>query len=134
MSVLMKSVLKASPNQPPEAEAGRCATLRLIGTGSRATPWFEGAHYPSKMRTVFKSANLGKPRRFLRRCAPFFEGAQLFVSTFASRGTDKSIKAEAGRCATLRVIGTGSRAVPWRHRVQGQGPGIMGRWFSWNLL
>jgi hypothetical protein len=37
----------------------------------RLTPFFEGAQPPSKMLTVFESEHLGKPRRFLRRCAAF---------------------------------------------------------------
>jgi len=53
-----------------EAEARGCATLRINGTGSRAVPWFEGAHPLRRCAPVFESAHLGKPRRFLRRCAP----------------------------------------------------------------
>jgi len=59
------------PNKTFEAEASGCATLRVNGTGSRAVPWFEGAHLLRRCAPVFESAHLGKPRRFLRRCAGF---------------------------------------------------------------
>jgi hypothetical protein len=59
------------PNKAIEAEASDCATLRVNGTGSRAVPWFEGAHLLRRCAPVFESAHLGKSRRFLRRCAPF---------------------------------------------------------------
>jgi hypothetical protein len=58
------------PNKANKADAGECATLRVNGTGSRATPWFEGAHFLRRCAPFSKSAHLGKPRRFLRRCAP----------------------------------------------------------------
>jgi hypothetical protein len=54
-----------------EAETGGGATLRANGTGSRATPWFEGAQPLRRCAPLSESAHLGKPRRFLRRCAPF---------------------------------------------------------------
>jgi hypothetical protein len=66
------TALVSCPNKALEAEACACATLRVNGTGSRAVPWFEGAHW-------------------VRRCAPFlkvrilenpddsFEGAHAFA-------------------------------------------------------
>ena len=57
-----------------QSDQCRSKWLRLQcvnGTGSRATPWFEGAQPPSKVLTKLESAHLGKPRRFLRRSAPF---------------------------------------------------------------
>jgi hypothetical protein len=53
-----------------EAEASCCATLRVNGTGSRAVSWFEGAHVVRRCARFSKSAHLGNPRGFLRRCAP----------------------------------------------------------------
>jgi hypothetical protein len=35
------------------------------------TPFFEDAHPIRRCATFFESAHLGKPRRFLRRCAAF---------------------------------------------------------------
>ena len=66
----MISVQKRCPNQTIEAAASACATLRPNGTGSRATPWFEGAHSVRRCSLDSKSEHLGKSRRFLRRCAP----------------------------------------------------------------
>jgi hypothetical protein len=63
--------LKKESNNRIEAEASRCATLRINGTGSRAVPWFEGAHLLRRCAPDSKSAHLGKSRCFLRRCAPF---------------------------------------------------------------
>src|SRR5580704_18225900 len=57
-----------------EAEASACTTLRENGTRSRAVPWgrgpAEGAHVVRRCAAFSKSAHLGKPRGFLRRCAP----------------------------------------------------------------
>ncbi len=58
-------------NKAIKAETSDCATLRLNGTGSRATPWFEGAQLLRRCSPDSKSEHLGKPRRFLRRCSPF---------------------------------------------------------------
>ena len=60
-----------------QCDRGRSKCLHDFAQGSTAPgtgprPCFEGAHCGSKMRNWFsKSAHLGKPRRFLRRCAPF---------------------------------------------------------------
>ena len=110
-----------APN-PTKRSKPKPAVARLYARtapGPRAVPLFEGAHLLSKMRTVFKSAHLGKSRGFLRRCAPVFEDAQFLVSLFAAKGADrekrmtksilqgtaldrphKKIEAEVGGCAT----------------------------------
>ena len=73
-----------------EAEASVCTTLRRERhrTRERVTegrgPAFEDAHRIRRCAPKPKSADLGKSRRFLRRCAAFFEGAQLLVRIFAS--------------------------------------------------
>jgi hypothetical protein len=68
-----------------EAEAGNCATLCANGTGSRAMPWFEGAHLVRRCAPELESAHLGKSREFLRGCALVFEDAQFSVRIFATK-------------------------------------------------
>jgi len=78
-------------SQTVEAEAGRCAHSCVIGTGCGSTVFdpeaqtrrelaevratalprpFEGAHIVRRCAACWRGAHLGKPRRFLRRCAP----------------------------------------------------------------
>jgi hypothetical protein len=64
-------------------------------------PAFEDAHQIRRRAPKSKSAHLGKSRRFLRRCAAFFEGAQLLVRIFASKeaglGLPQAPTASGGR-------------------------------------
>jgi hypothetical protein len=53
-----------------KAETRGCATLRVIGTGSRAAPW--------KVRTLFEDAHQIRRVRILEKPEDSFEGAQLF--------------------------------------------------------
>jgi hypothetical protein len=71
MNASMKSVLKASPNRRPEAEAGGCATLREIGTGCRA------AALPKVRTTLRRCARFSKVRT-LENPDVFFEDAHPF--------------------------------------------------------
>jgi hypothetical protein len=70
---------------------------RVQGRG----PAFEDAHQIRRCAPKPESAHLGKSRRFLRRCAAFFEGAQLLVRIFASK--------EAGLGLPQAPIASGSR-------------------------
>jgi hypothetical protein len=76
---------KPLSDKPTEAEASGNATLRANGSGSRAKPWFEGAHAVRRCTADSNSAHLGKPRRFLRRCAAAFEDAHSPVRIFVQR-------------------------------------------------
>ena len=60
-------------NNATEAEASSCETVRVNGTGCRAAALpAEGAQLVRRSARLFeKCAYLGKPRKFLRRCAPF---------------------------------------------------------------
>jgi len=62
------------PNVQKRRDRGRSPLLSqragINGTGSRAVPWFEGAHVVRRCAPFSKSEHLGKPRGFLRRCAP----------------------------------------------------------------
>jgi hypothetical protein len=109
-------------DKPTEAEASGCATVRANGTGSRATPWFEGAHPLRRCAPLSESAHLGKPRRFLRRCAPFSKVRTKKCApsprTNSRPGQSpglagETIEAASRRQRDLRANGTGSRALPW---------------------
>jgi hypothetical protein len=91
-------------NQTLEAEASRCAHSCVIGTGCRATALrprpFEGAHIVRRCAAFWGGAHLGKPRGFLRRCAP--------ISKMRTRN-----------CAPWRCRGRadGSRRGDWRFQT-----------------
>ena len=67
----LRSGFVSTPRIAIEAEASASTTLRDNGTGCRAEALPEGAQPVRRCARFSKSAHLGKPRGFLRRCAPF---------------------------------------------------------------
>ena len=77
------------------AEAGGSATLRVNGTGSRAVPWFEGAH---TLVDVTVAAGFAESKRAAQRLIA--EGA---VKIDGSVVTDPKIVWDTSRPAVLQV-------------------------------